>query len=214
MDFLVDKSHHRNQRLKHTHYRPRNIVPIGACNFLHAPICLKIRRYLSRRIQTTGIRGEVNSIDFCTIGLVAIVFLSRFPSPFRSLKSDLIAKSRLTLLSAVCQLIGLLDACDYFASRLSTAGKHHSGLVAVEVAGLLITSLIFGPVCRHFLSRLFSRDHDRIRINVQSAIPAPKQQPECLDERRLATLPQILPHEDIPVDKLDIARMAPESQRR
>lgn len=156
----------------------------------------------------------MNSIDLCTVALVSIVLLSRLPSPLRSLKSDLIAKSRLTILSAVCQLIGLLDACDYFAARLSTAGKHHPQWVAVEVAALLTASLVFGPVCRRLLSSLFSRDRGRIQVNVQSANSAPKEQPGCLDERPLATLTRILPHKHLPVDELNIARMAPGSQRR
>jgi hypothetical protein len=52
-----------------------------------------------------GIRGKMKLLDFCVIGLVSVVYLSRLPSPLRSLKSDLIAKSGLTVLSAVCQLV-------------------------------------------------------------------------------------------------------------
>jgi hypothetical protein len=59
-------------------------------------------------------------LDICVIDLVSVVYLSRLPSPLRSLKSDLIAKSNLTLLSAVCQLVGTLVACDYFRSATLT----------------------------------------------------------------------------------------------
>jgi hypothetical protein len=42
-------------------------------------------------------------LNIFVIGLVSIVCLNRFPSPLRSLKFDLIAKSRLTMLSAVAK---------------------------------------------------------------------------------------------------------------
>jgi hypothetical protein len=96
-------------------------------------------------------------LDICVIGLVSIVCLSRFPSPLRSLKSDLIAKSAPTVLSAVCQLVGLLEACDYLAARLSRTGANHLGWIAAEIAGWLSFAFLFGPACRTFLSRLFSK---------------------------------------------------------
>jgi hypothetical protein len=96
-------------------------------------------------------------LDICVIGLVSIVCLSRFPSPLHSLKSDLIAKSGLTVLSAVCQLVGFLEACDYFAARLSTVGANHLGWIPVEIAGWLSFGFLLGPACRPFLSRLFSK---------------------------------------------------------
>src|SRR4030088_1857421 len=94
-------------------------------------------------------------LDICAIGLVSTVCLNRFPSPLCSLKFNLIAKSRLTMLSAVCQLVGLLDACDYFAARLSTVGAHHPGWIAVETIVWLSSGLLFGPACRSFFSGLF-----------------------------------------------------------
>ena len=96
-------------------------------------------------------------LDICVIGLVLIVCLNRFPSPLRSLKFDLIAKNLLTMLSAVSQVVGLLDACDYFAARLSMVGGHHPGWIAVETIVWLSSGLLFGPDCRSFLSGLFSR---------------------------------------------------------
>jgi hypothetical protein len=97
-------------------------------------------------------------LDICVIGLVSIVCLNRFPSPLCSLRFDLIAKSRLTMFSAVCQLMGLLDACDYFAARLSTVGAHHPGWIAIEIIVWLSSGLLFGPACRSVLSKhLFNR---------------------------------------------------------
>ncbi len=110
-------------------------------------------------------------LDICVIGLVSIVCLNRLPSPLRSLKSDLIAKSRLTMLSAVSQLVGLLDACDYFAARLSTDRAHHPGWIAVETIVLLSFGLLVGPACRSFLSGLFS--NKRVRTEPIKATPLP-----------------------------------------
>jgi hypothetical protein len=62
-------------------------------------------------------------LDICVIGLVSIVFFSRFPSPLNSLRCDLTSKMRLTALSAVCDLLGLLVACDYVASRFRQLAK-------------------------------------------------------------------------------------------
>jgi hypothetical protein len=84
-------------------------------------------------------------LNICVIGLVSIVCLNRFPSPLRSLKFDLIAKNRLTMLSAVCQLVGLLDACDYFPARFSLVGAHHPGWIAVETIVWLPSGLLIEP---------------------------------------------------------------------
>jgi hypothetical protein len=122
--------------------------------------CLKICGFLIDlaicQFSTTGIKGEMKLLDICVIALVSMVCLSRFSSPHRSLKSDLIAKSSLAMLSAVCQLVGLIEACDYFATRLST-GSHHPGWIAVESAGWLSSGLLLGPACRSFLSKFSSK---------------------------------------------------------
>jgi len=110
-------------------------------------------------------------LDICVIGLVSIVCLDRFPSPLRSLKSDLIAKSRLTMLSAVTQLVGFLDACDYFAARLSTVKAHHPGWIAVETIVWLSSGLLIGPACRSFLSALFS--NKRVRTEPVKSYASP-----------------------------------------
>jgi hypothetical protein len=100
-------------------------------------------------------------LDICIIGLVSMVFLSRFPSPLNSLKCDLISKKRLTALSAVCDLLGLLVACDYVASRFSPVGQKYPGWIAAEIACWIATGLLLGPAFRHFLSRLFAKSPSR-----------------------------------------------------
>jgi hypothetical protein len=93
-------------------------------------------------------------LDVYIIGLVSIVWLNGRPFPLHNFKSDLIAESRLTRLSAICKLLGLLDVGDYLAARISTFGTHHPGWIAVEISGALIFGLLFGPACQAFLSKL------------------------------------------------------------
>jgi hypothetical protein len=95
--------------------------------------------------------------DIFVPGFVLVVCLSRLPSPLRSLKSDLVAKSRLTMLSAVCQLVGFLGAGSYFATRVSTVEARHPEWAAVEIVGLFSLSLILRPGSRSFVSNFFSR---------------------------------------------------------
>jgi hypothetical protein len=123
-------------------------------------------------VRKTGTRGEMKFLDLCVIGLVFIVCLNRFPSPLRSLKSDLIAKSRLTMLSALCQLVGLLDACDYFATRLSTVKAHHPVWTAVETIVWLSSGLLFAPACQSFLSNLFP--NERVRTEPVKRLHSPR----------------------------------------
>jgi hypothetical protein len=106
---------------------------------------------------SVGIRGKMKLLDISVIALVSVVYLSRLPSPLRSLKSDLIAKNSLTVLSSVCQLVGALGACDYFVTRLSPTGANHLGWIAAEIAGWISCSFLFGPALRFFLSNLFSK---------------------------------------------------------
>jgi hypothetical protein len=100
-------------------------------------------------------------LDICIIGLVSMVFLSRFPSPLNSLKCDLISKKRLTALSAACELLGLLVACDYVASRFSPVGQKYPGWIAAEIVCLVASGLLLGPAFRAFLSRLFAKNSSR-----------------------------------------------------
>jgi len=96
-------------------------------------------------------------LDVCILGVVSIVFLSRFPSPLEALKRDLVSKWRLTALSAVCDMLGLLAACDYAASRFSPVGRRHPGWIAAEIVCWVASGLLLGPTCRAFLSRLFAK---------------------------------------------------------
>jgi hypothetical protein len=112
-------------------------------------------------LKRPGIRGAMKLLDLCVIGLVSIVILSRFPSPLNSLKCDFISKKRLTALSAICDLFGLLVACDYAASRFSPVGQKHPGWVIAEIVCLVASGLLLGPAFRAFLSRLFSRKSSR-----------------------------------------------------
>jgi hypothetical protein len=100
-------------------------------------------------------------LDIWVIGLVSIVCLSRFPSPLRRLKSDLISKNNLTVLSVVSDLLGLLVACDYVASRFSPAGPKYSGWIGVEIVCLVGSGLLLGRSSRAFLSKLFARNSSR-----------------------------------------------------
>jgi hypothetical protein len=99
--------------------------------------------------------------DVCVIGLVSIVFLSRLPSPLYSLKCDFMSKKRLISLSAVCDLLGLLVACDYVASRFSKVGHKYSGWIVAETACWVGFGLLFGPATRAFRSRLFAKNPSR-----------------------------------------------------
>lgn len=102
-------------------------------------------------------------LDTYVIGLVSIACLSRVPSPLRSLKSDLIAKQRLTALSAVCDLLGLLVAIDYVTSRFSPVSQKYPGWIAAEIACFVALGRLLGPTFRHFLSRLFAKSPSRTR---------------------------------------------------
>jgi hypothetical protein len=100
-------------------------------------------------------------LDVYVIGLVFIVWLSGHPFPLRNLKSDLIAADRLTQLSAVCKLLGLLDVCDYFVARVSAFGTHHPTWIVAEISGTLFFGLLFGPAFQSFLSNIFDRKPKR-----------------------------------------------------
>lgn len=91
--------------------------------------------------------------DICIAGLVLIIFFGRFLSSLPGLKFDLVSKNHATMLSSVCQLLGLIDAGGYFASRVSIAGVHHPGWVTIEITCLVSLGLLFGPACRSLLPR-------------------------------------------------------------
>jgi hypothetical protein len=96
--------------------------------------------------------------DLCVLGFISVVFISRFPSPLHNLKSDLVAKKRLTALSASCDLIGLLVACDYVALRVSSVGRKHLGWIAAEIACFVTLSVVLRPSCRAFPSKVLVKN--------------------------------------------------------
>jgi hypothetical protein len=89
------------------------------------------------------------------------MFLSRFPSPLNSLKCDLISKKRLTALSAIWDLLGLLVACDYVVSQFSPVGQKHAGWIAAEIVCSVASGVLLGPGSRAFLTRLFAKGPSR-----------------------------------------------------
>jgi hypothetical protein len=133
------------------------------------PHSLSIRLSVQLGSKQSGIRGEMKILDICVIGLVSIVFLSRFPSPLNSLKWDLISKKHLTGLSAVCDLFGLLVACDYVASRFSSAGQKYPEWITTELVCLVASGRLLGPAFRALLSRLFAKSSSRTQP-VESAL--------------------------------------------
>jgi hypothetical protein len=108
--------------------------------------------------------------DVCVLGLVSIVFLSRFPSPLNSLKCDLISKKRFTAIPAICDLLALLVACDYVASRCSPVDRKYSGWIAAEITFFVTSRLLLGPASRAFFSRLFGKNLSRSQP-VKVALP-------------------------------------------
>jgi len=124
---------------------------------------------LVRVLDGLTFRGAMKLLDICFIGLVSIVFLCRFPSPLNSLKCDLISKKRLTALSAVCDLLGLLVACDYVASRFSPVGQKYPEWITAEIICLVASGRLLGPAFRVLLSRLFVKSPSRTQP-VKSAL--------------------------------------------
>jgi hypothetical protein len=114
-------------------------------------------------------------LDVCVAGLVSIVFISRFPSPLNSLKCAFISKKRLTALSAVCDLLALLVACDYVASRFSPVGQKYVAWIAAEIACWVTSALLLGPAWRAFLSILFARLFARNPSQTQSSYLLPQK---------------------------------------
>ena len=111
-------------------------------------------------------------LDVCILGVVSIVFLSRFPSPLEALKRDLVSKWRLTALSAVCDMLSILVACDYAASRFSPVGRRCPGWIAAEIVCLVALGLLLGPAFRAFLLRFFAKNSSRTQP-VKAALVTP-----------------------------------------
>jgi hypothetical protein len=94
--------------------------------------------------------------DLCTFFLVAIVCARRYPFPWRHLAAALIAKDRFLQISAVCDLLGLLTACDYVMSRIS-GSSHHPAWISFLCAGYVSVGLIVTPTARSLIASIFLR---------------------------------------------------------
>jgi hypothetical protein len=138
------------------------------CNFLHVAHVYKYARILrrlgywaGRDVNGLALGDAMKSRDILVIGLVSIVFRSRSPSLLNSLTCELISKKRLTALSAVCDLLGLLVACDYAASQFSPVGQKPPGWIAAEIVCWVASGLFLRPGFRTFLARLFAKSPSR-----------------------------------------------------
>jgi hypothetical protein len=101
-------------------------------------------------------RRKMKLFDLCTFFLVSIVCARRYPLPWKHLAAALIAKDRFLQISAVCDLLGLLTACDYGMSRISKS-SHHPAWISFLCAGYVSVGLIVTPTARSLLASVFLR---------------------------------------------------------
>jgi hypothetical protein len=101
-------------------------------------------------------RRNMKQLDLCTFFLVSIVCARRYPVPWKDLAAALIAKDRFLQLSAVCDLLGLLTACDYVVSRISKS-SHHPAWISFLCAGYVSVGLIVSPTARSLIASVFLR---------------------------------------------------------
>jgi hypothetical protein len=98
----------------------------------------------------------MNLFDLCTFFLVSIVCARRYPFPGKHLAAALIEKDRFLQISAVCDLLGLLTACDYVMSRICKS-SHHPPWISFLCAGYVSVGLIVTPTARALLASVFLR---------------------------------------------------------
>jgi hypothetical protein len=101
-------------------------------------------------------RRKMKLFDLCTFFLVSIVCARRYPFPWKHLAAALIARDRFLQISAVCDLLGLLTACDYVMSRISKS-SHHPAWISFLCAGYVSVGLIVTPTARSLLASVFLR---------------------------------------------------------
>ena len=101
-------------------------------------------------------RRKMKLFDLCTFFLVSIVCARRYPFPWKHLTAALIAKDRFLQISAVCDLLGLLTACDYVMSRISKS-SHHPAWISFLCAGYVSVGLVVTPTARSLLASVFLR---------------------------------------------------------
>jgi hypothetical protein len=116
----------------------------------------RIVSYLMAHVELGQHRSNMKLFDVCTFFLVAIVFARRSPFPWRHLGAALIAKDRFLQISAVCDLLALLTACDYATFRISRS-SHHPTWISFLCAGYVSAGLIVTPTARSIIRSIFLR---------------------------------------------------------
>lgn len=116
----------------------------------------RIVSYLMAHVELDQHRRNMNLFDVGTFFLVAIICARRYPCPWRHLAAALIAKDRFRQISAVCDLLALLTACDYVLSRIS-GSRHHPAWISLLCAGYVSVGLIVTPTARSLIASIFLR---------------------------------------------------------
>ena len=117
---------------------------------------LELSSYLMSQTELGQHRRKMKLFDVCTFFLVSIVCARRYPFPWKHLAAALIAKDRFLQISAVCDLLGLLTACDYMMSRISRS-SHHPAWISFLCAGYVSVGLIVTPTARTLIGSVFLR---------------------------------------------------------
>jgi hypothetical protein len=112
--------------------------------------------YLMAHVELDKHRRKMKLFDVCTFFLVAIVCARRYPFPWRQLAAALIAKDRFRQISAVCDLLALLTACDYVTSRIS-GSSHYPTWISFLCAGYVSVGLVVTPSARSLIASIFLR---------------------------------------------------------
>ncbi len=99
-------------------------------------------------------RRKMKLFDLGTFFVVSIVCARRYPFPWKHLAAALIAKDRFLQISAVCDLLGLLTACDYVLSRIFKS-SHHPAWISFLCAGYVSVGSIVTPTARSLLASVF-----------------------------------------------------------
>jgi hypothetical protein len=112
--------------------------------------------YLMAHVELGQHRRKMKLFDVCTFFLVSIVCARRYPFPWKHLAAALIAKDRFLQISAVCDLLALLTACDYVTSRIS-GSSHHLTWTSFLCAGYVSVGLVVTPTARSLIRSIFLR---------------------------------------------------------
>jgi hypothetical protein len=116
----------------------------------------RIISYLMAHVELDQHRRKMKLFDVCMFFLVSIVCVRRYPFPWKHLAAALIAKDRFLQISAVCDLLALLTACDYVMSRISRS-SHHPAWISFLCAGYVSVGLIVTPTARSLIASVFLR---------------------------------------------------------